>query len=159
MTIINTGGTFNKIYNPITGELDVPSNNLAIEKILSTFTYNINLEGMIFKDSLDMSSDDREAIYQKILELEGNVVVIHGTDTMHITATYLNDRVSDRVIVLTGAMIPFSIDPIEATANLAMAINFAKVTKKSGVYISMQGEVSSFHHLKKNRKEGKFKRV
>lgn len=159
MTIINSGGTFNKIYNPLTGNLDVPSNNIAIEKIISTFTYPLDVEGIIFKDSLEMSEDDREELYQKVDSLEGSVVIVHGTDTMHESALYLHDRVEDRVIVFTGAMVPFSIDPIEATANLAMAINFAKTATKSGIYISMQGEVASLHHLRKNRSEGKFQRV
>ena len=26
ITVLNTGGTFNKRYNPITGQLEVPSN-------------------------------------------------------------------------------------------------------------------------------------
>ena len=159
MKIINSGGTFNKIYNPLTGTLDVPSNSNAIEKILSTFTYEIEVVGIIFKDSLDMSYEDRETIYQSVLQSEDNIVIVHGTDTMDKSATYLNDRIDDRVIVFTGAMVPFSIDPIEATANLAMAINFAKTSQKSGIYIAMQGEVAKFHHLKKDKSEGKFKRV
>lgn len=159
MTIINTGGTFNKVYNPLTGNLDVPSNNVALEKIVATFTYPLNVEGIIFKDSLDMNEDDRELLYKKVLEAEGNLVIVHGTDTMDLTASYLQKRVEDRVIVLTGAMVPFSIEPIEATANLAMAINFAKTTTETGVYISMQGEVASLKHLKKNKTEGKFERV
>ncbi len=29
ITVINTGGTFNKRYNPITGELEVPKDSIA----------------------------------------------------------------------------------------------------------------------------------
>ena len=32
--IINTGGTFNKIYNPFNGTLEVPSNFSIIEEII-----------------------------------------------------------------------------------------------------------------------------
>jgi len=157
MTIINTGGTFNKIYNPISGELEVPTSSKAIEQILSTFTYSIKVEGIIYKDSLEMNVKDREIIYQKVLELDANLVIVHGTDTMHLSATYLNDRdIKDKTIVFTGSMVPFSINPIEATANLAMAINFAKTSEKKGIFIAMQGEVAKFQHLQKNRSEGKF---
>ena len=31
--IIDTGGTFNKIYNPLTSKLDIPQNNHIIKQI------------------------------------------------------------------------------------------------------------------------------
>ena len=36
ITVLNTGGTFNKRYNPLTGNLDVPSDNLALDKIIGS---------------------------------------------------------------------------------------------------------------------------
>jgi len=55
-------------------------------------------------------------------------------------------------------MVPFSISPIEATANLSMAISSIKYLEY-GVYISMQGVVLAFDKIKKDRKIGVFKAI
>ena len=67
MTVINTGGTFNKRYNPLTGELEVPKDSLALDEIIS-YCYNIDFDvlNVISKDSLDMSDADREFIVKTI---------------------------------------------------------------------------------------------
>ncbi len=59
MLILNSGGTFNKKYNPLNGELEVPYNNSSIEKILQSVESKYDLAGVIYKDSLDMNMDDR----------------------------------------------------------------------------------------------------
>ena len=58
--ILNTGGTFNKIYDEITGKLVVPTNNNAINEILkmSNFT-SCKVQGLLYKDSLDFKKKDR----------------------------------------------------------------------------------------------------
>lgn len=160
MLILNTGGTFNKRYNVLNGEMEVPFDNLAVEKIISTFTYEVELAGLIYKDSLDMDADDRKMIAKIIAASEDtHFIIIHGTDTMHLTAAFLDEVLDDKVIVCTGSMVPFSIDPIEAAVNLAMAVGFAKVQKESGVFICMQGSVAKHNQLIKNKKIGKFERV
>ena len=62
MLILNTGGTFNKIYDKKTGNLEVPFNNKAIEEILKDFACKYDLAGVMYKDSLDMSMDDRKIL-------------------------------------------------------------------------------------------------
>jgi L-asparaginase len=160
MLILNTGGTFNKRYNPISGELEVPYDNLAVEKILSTFSSTVEVAGVIYKDSLDMDAQDRKMMAQIIsASQERCFVLIHGTDTMHLSATFLAEVLEEKVVVLTGAMVPFEIDPVEATANLAMALGFAKVQDTPGVYICMQGLVAKHEKIVKNRALGKFEIV
>lgn len=160
MLILNTGGTFNKRYNPLSGEMEVPYDNLAVEKIVSTFTYDIEMAGLIYKDSLDMNMDDRKMMAKIIAASEDtHFIIIHGTDTMHISAAFLDEVLEDKVIVFTGAMIPFEIDTIEATANLAMALGFAKSTTAPGVYICMQGSVERHDKLVKNKTLGRFEVV
>lgn len=157
MLILNTGGTFNKRYNPLTGEMEVPFDNAAVEKILSTFTYDVELAGLINKDSLDMDAQDRKMIAKIIAaSTDTHFIIIHGTDTMHLTAAFLDEVIEDKILICTGAMVPFEIDPVEATANLAMALGFAKVQKKPGVYICMQGSVAPHERLVKNKALGKF---
>jgi len=150
--ILNTGGTFNKVYDKITGELIVPKNNKAIKKILSSFSEKIDFTGIIFKDSLEMNQYDRDKVMDKFLKTPSkNFVIVHGTDTMHITAANLNKINSNRVIVLTGSMVPFSLDKVEASLNLGMAINFARTCEKHGVYICMNGLVLHFKDIKKKK--------
>ncbi|MGD9655564.1 MAG: asparaginase domain-containing protein [Sulfuricurvum sp.] len=159
MRIINTGGTFNKRYDPIRGELFVPKDDLAIEAILTLFAVDFPLQGIIYKDSLEMDVDDRIILGETIAVCEEDVlVVVHGTDTMDLSAEYVAGLGLDKTVVFTGAMVPFHIDPIEATANLAMAIGYAR-NVSAGVYIVIQGVMGSFKQVKKNKSIGKFEYV
>ncbi len=157
MLILNTGGTFNKRYNPLSGELEVPVDNVALEQILASFSEKPSLAGAVYKDSLEMGSEDRKQIADIIFHSqEREFVVVHGTDTIDKTAEFLDTIFDDRVIVLTGAMQPFQIDKVEASLNLGMAIGFAKACEKSGVYICMSGLVEPWDRIKKNRALGRF---
>ena len=160
MLILNSGGTFNKRYNPLNGELEVPYDNAAIEQILQSVDCEYDLAGVMFKDSLDMTIDDRKILVNIIMESKDDTfIIIHGTDTMHLSAEFLSEIFEDRKIILVGAMKPFEIDNIEASLNLGMAIGYAKAVSKSGVYICMSGFVEPWKRIEKNRKFGKFELV
>ena len=160
MLILNIGGTFNKRYNMITGELEVPYDNEAVGYILSSATEDFNLAGTVYKDSLEMDSEDRKMIARIIMESSDDTfVLIHGTDTMSITAEFLDEIFDDRKIILTGAMKPFEIEQSEASFNLGMAIGFAKAKPQNGVYICMSGYVAPWQEIEKNRSAGKFQIV
>ena len=158
ITVINTGGTFNKRYNPLTGELEVPKDSLALDEIIS-YCYNIDFDvlNVISKDSLDMSDADREFIVKTIKNCKNeNIIIVHGTDTMDLTASFIDENIKDKTIVLTGAMLPISINKIEATLNFASAIGFLNANIKNGIYISMHGSVKNYKKLIKNREIGQF---
>ena len=160
MFILNTGGTFNKRYNPATGTLDVPFDNRALEMIASRFTYNPTIAGAVYKDSVDFTGDDRKMIANIVMEsVEKKIVIIHGTDTMHLSAAYFSEIFEDRVIVFTGSMVPYEIDNVEATANFAMALGYAEAQSENGVYICMQGVVGKHDSIEKNRTLGRFEFV
>jgi L-asparaginase len=160
MLILNCGGTFNKRYNELTGELDVPYDNYAIEKILSSVSADYNLAGVVYKDSLDMDVNDRKMIANIIMESDKDkFLIIHGTDTMDLSAEFLNEVFDDRKIVLTGAMKPFEVDSLEATLNLGMAFGFLNALEGNGVYICMSGYVKPFDTIVKNKSLGKFEIV
>lgn len=159
MLILNTGGTFNKRYNPLTGELFVPSDNRAVEAILQSLVTEIDVQGILYKDSLEMDDTDRALLADTIAKSDEKVIiVVHGTDTMELSAEAIARLALQKTVVFTGAMIPFGIDPIEATANLAMAIGFAS-RSCSGVYIVMQGICGQYNYVRKNRECGKFEYV
>lgn len=161
MLIINTGGTFNKRYNPLKGELEVPTDSVAPESILKYF-YNLKykLINIIHKDSLDMLKSDREELV-KLIEKKKHkeILIIHGTDTMDITAKFLEEHIKDRCIVLTGAMVPYSIDTVEANANFSMALGYLMGEPKKGVYIAMHGLIDKHDKIFKNREIGVFESV
>jgi len=156
--IINTGGTFNKRYNSLTGELEVPSDFLAIKDILekSLFQPNIKITQIISKDSLEFTKKDRKALLKTIKNSKYNkIIVVHGTDTMLKSADFISNNIENKVVVFTGAMKPYEIEKVEAVSNLMMAYGFIK-NAENGVYISMHGFINQYNKIEKNYKKGVF---
>lgn len=156
--VINTGGTFNKRYNSIKGELEVPKDTVSVEKILNCFVnLDYELKSIIHKDSLDMQKSDREELVTLIKNSTCNkIIIIHGTDTKNETALFLEEQIKNKTIILTGSMIPFTINKVEPTANLSMAIGYLLGEPKEGIYIAMHGLVESHEKVYKNREIGIF---
>lgn len=160
MLILNTGGTFNKRYNPINGELEVPFDNTALEQILHSLSISYDMASAVHKDSLDIDANDRKMIASIIMESKDDTfIIVHGTDTMDLTAEFLSEIFNDRKIILVGAMKPFEIDNIESTLNLGMAIGFSKASNDFGVFICMSGYIELWNKLRKNKVKGKFELV
>ena len=155
--IISTGGTFNKIYNPKNGNLEIDKNSQALKTIASKWLCKFEIQNIIGKDSLEITNHDRLELLSNIHQSSyHSIIIVHGTDTMDVTAEYLADAELEKTIVLTGAMVPYNIDPTEATANLASAYGYINALQKEGVFIAMNGVMDSYEKVKKNRKEGKF---
>jgi len=157
--IINTGGTFNKRYNPISGNLEVPEDFFAVSDILEKSLFinqNIKITQIISKDSLDFTKKDRELLLKTIKNSKSDkVIVIHGTDTMYKSAKFVAKEIKTKVVIFTGAMKPYEIEKVEAVSNLMMAIGFSQNCKK-GVYISMHGIVEKYNKINKNYQRGVF---
>jgi L-asparaginase len=158
ITVLNTGGTFNKRYNPISGQLEVPSDNIALDKIVkSCFNIEFEIRNIVSKDSLDFTQEDRETVLENIINSENDkIIIIHGTDTVDLTAKFIEDKIEGKKIVFTGAMVPMSIDEVEATMNFSQAIGFLNAPIKNGIYLSMHGSVIEHSKLKKDRSVGQF---
>ena len=158
ITVLNTGGTFNKRYNPILGQLEVPKDNIALDKIIkSCFNIEFDIRNIVSKDSLDFTQEDRETILENIINSENDkIIIIHGTDTVDLTAKFIEDKIEGKKIVFTGAMVPMSIDEVEATLNFSQAIGFLNAPIKNGIYLSMHGSVIEHSKLKKDRSVGQF---
>jgi len=141
--IINTGGTFNKEYNEITGELIIKQNETKIQEILTQCKISnkgYELIGTIYKDSLQINKQDREKLLQLILnkikkDKFSKIIIVHGTDTINKTAQYIYQKLNSIInnelfhkidIVLTAAMKPYSINNIEATGNFMLSYGFLK---------------------------------
>ncbi len=55
--IINSGGTFNKVYNRVTGELEIDKSGDAIEQIANGWLTEFKVINVVGKDSLDMTTE------------------------------------------------------------------------------------------------------
>jgi L-asparaginase len=155
--IISTGGTFNKIYDPIKGEFIIDESSKSLEDIATKWLCEFEILNIIGKDSLEMTNQDRLELLATISHSDyHNILIIHGTDTMNVTATYLADTDLEKRIVLTGAMVPYSIDPVEATANLCSAYGFMNALEEEGIYIAMNGVIGPHDKVKKDRYKGRF---
>ena len=109
---IQTGGTIDKDYPHTTKgwafEFGVPATTRLLERLNPSFEYEILT--CFQKDSLEIDDNDRQKLADMINNLKcDKVIVTHGTDTMVETASYLAERIADKLIVITGAMRPESI--------------------------------------------------
>jgi len=157
--IVNSGGTFNKIYNRVSGKLDIDISSKSLLEIMNKWLCKFDVIETIGKDSLDFIDSDRELLLSIILENANKykkIIIIHGTDTMHVSSDYLDKANLDLVIVFTGAMIPYNIDPVEATANLCSAIGYVTSLDNFGVYIAMNGNFGNHKSINKDRINGYF---
>jgi L-asparaginase len=157
--ILITGGTIDKEYDPLTGELIFAKSHLS--NILNQVRCKARfiLEEVMLKDSLQMRSEDREGILKKCVDcLENRIIVTHGTDTMVETGRVLGTNVKSKTIVLVGAMIPYAFGASDALFNLGCA--FAAVQAlRQGVYITMNGKIFRWDNVIKNKESGEFEKL
>ncbi|MFP4295338.1 MAG: asparaginase domain-containing protein [Halothiobacillaceae bacterium] len=158
--LVNTGGTLNKRYDPLTGQLYVPGDQQAVDRLLAPFADNIpvRIAAPLHKDSLEMTDADRGAIARCISQAPGlPTLVIHGTDTMDRTAAFLSGALPERRIVLTGAMEPLAFGGLEATSNFSLGVGYLFASAESGVFIAMHGLVLPHDRIVKDRQQGVFR--
>ena len=157
ITIISTGGTFNKYYDSITGDLLIDNTSSGLVDISDKWLCGLDIINIIGKDSLDMDDGDRLEILETIKQINhSKIIIVHGTDTIDTTAKYLSSHNISKQIILTGAMMPYSIDSVEATANLASAYGYISAKDRDGIYISMNGVIGDYRNVKKDRILGRF---
>ncbi len=151
-----TGGTFDKEYDELTGALFFKDTHLREMLRLGRCSLDPELRTLMMIDSLDMSELDREVILRSCAEsLEERIVISHGTDTMPETARYLGERIRDKTIVLTGAMVPYTFGSSDGLFNLGSALAFVQ-TLPHGVYVVMNGRCFDWDDVRKNRATGRF---
>jgi L-asparaginase len=157
--ILVTGGTFDKEYNELTGELYFKNTHMADMLRLGRCHLPLDIETLMMVDSLQMTAADRQLILERCLAAEERrIVITHGTDTMEQTAAVLGRRVKGKTVVLTGAMVPYTFGSSDGMFNLGTALAFVQ-TLRAGVYIAMQGQCIPWHSATKNRKLGVFEEI
>ena len=154
-----TGGTFDKEFNEINGELFFKETNLYELLELGRSQLDVKIETLMMIDSLKMSRDDRNYIINKCKNEKTNrIIITHGTDTMVETAKILAENIKDKTIILTGAMIPIKFGSSDGLFNLGSALSFIQ-TLETGVYITMNGRYFPWNNVHKNKKLGVFERI
>ncbi len=156
IVIFATGGTFDKEYNELNGQLYFKETHIPEMLALGRSRISVRLQTLMMKDSLDMTTADRQAIASACTKAkEKRIVITHGTDTLEQTAGYLGQNSSGKTVVLTGAMIPYKFGSSDGLFNLGSALAFAQVLPP-GIYVAMNGRYFLWDSVAKNRAIGVF---
>jgi len=151
-----TGGTFDKEYDEIHGKLYFKDTHLPEMLKLGRCRVDVKVRTLMMVDSLEMTEADRELILANCKRAhEARIVITHGTDTMEDTARLLGEAITNKTVVLTGAMVPYAFGSSDGLFNLGSAISLAQCLPH-GVYIAMNGRFFTWNDVQKNRALGVF---
>ena len=159
--VLVTGGTFDKEYDYINGELYFKDSHLLEMFDRGRSTLKIDIKTLMMMDSLDMKEVDRQIIAHNCRATNSDKILItHGTDRMVETGKYLADlKIPNKTIVITGAMIPYAFGTSsDGFFNLGSALAFVQ-TLPAGVYIAMNGRYFIWDNVRKNKKTGFFETI
>lgn len=156
--IFTTGGTIDKVYFDANSEFEI-GESLVPELLAESNIHNgYRLQGLLRKDSLEMTHQDRVLVREAVAACSSNrILLTHGTDTMAETAQELV-ALSGKTIVLTGAMQPARMRRSDAVFNIGFAWAAVQLLP-GGVYIAMNGEVFEAGAVRKNLKAQRFERT
>lgn len=153
--IFTTGGTIDKVYFDALSEFQVGESPLDAILREANVGLAYELTSLMKKDSLEITDEDRDAIYEAVSKSEAkHILITHGTDTMSQTAAHLRG-IEDKTIVLTGAMQPARLRSTDAIFNVGFALAAAQL-HVPGVYIAMNGQVFDAGQVRKDRSQGRF---
>ncbi len=157
--IFVTGGTFDKEYNELTGELFFKSTHLPDMLRLGRCRLDLSVETLMMIDSLEMTDQGRQLILERCRQCQSSrILITHGTDSMENTAAVLGQGIQDKTIVLTGAMVPYQFGSSDGMFNLGTALAFVQALPP-GVFVAMNGRCFPWHSVRKNREIGVFELV
>ena len=159
--ILVTGGTFDKEYDELNGRLFFKDSHLPEMLALGRCKLDVDVRTLMMIDSLDMTAADREIILEQCRAAPGQrIVITHGTDTLTDTAETLaagfaSNKLANKTVVLTGAMVPYMFGSSDGLFNLGSALAFVQ-TLSAGVYVVMNGRCFPAGLVRKNKQTGIF---
>ena len=155
--IVVTGGTFDKEYDELTGRLYFLETHVPEMLRRGRCHLDVVVDTAMMIDSLDLDDAGRGQIVRRCQSSpEHAIVVTHGTDTMVETARALAAAaLTDKTVVLTGAMVPYAFGSSDGLFNLGSALSFVQVLSP-GVYIAMNGKHFQWNSVRKNKHTGVF---
>ncbi|MCH8010331.1 MAG: asparaginase [Candidatus Marinimicrobia bacterium] len=157
--IFVTGGTFDKEYDEIKGELYFKDTHMKEMLELGRSRLDVDIRTLMMIDSQEMTDEDRNLIMEncKYAE-EDQIVITHGTDTMVDTARVIAHVQLEKTVILMGAMIPYKFGSSDGLFNLGSALAFVQVLPH-GVYIAMNGRYFPYDRVRKNPNTGRFEEI
>lgn len=157
--IFITGGTFDKEYNELNGQLFFKDTHMPELLNLGRSRVDVQVRTLMMVDSLEMTDADRDLIADNCIKAqEDRIIITHGTDTMTDSAVVLAAKIKNKTIVLTGAMIPYKFGSSDGLFNLGSALAFAQ-TLPYGVYVAMNGRYFNWDNVRKNKQTGEFEEL
>jgi len=159
--VLCTGGTIEKVYSEQSGSVqNVDSKIDRYLRALRLPELDVRTFRLMNKDSLEMTSEDRQVVLDVVRErlLEpAPIVITHGTDTMVDTGMVLKNELPGLPvpIILTGAMTPLGFEGSDGLQNLTESLLAARVLSP-GVYVVMHNEVFPVEHARKDREKARF---
>jgi L-asparaginase len=157
--IFVTGGTFDKEYNELNGTLYFKDTHISEMLNLGRCKVSVEVRTLMMIDSLQMTQEDHQIILENCSKCsENRILITHGTDTMEETARVLGQAITQKTVVLTGAMVPYKFGSSDGLFNLGSALAFAQVLP-AGVYIAMNGRYFRWDNVRKNKKTGEFEEI
>ncbi|MFZ4796202.1 MAG: asparaginase domain-containing protein [Bacteroidia bacterium] len=154
-----TGGTFDKEYNELNGQLFFKDSHINEILKLGRSRLDLSVRTLMLIDSLDMTDADRNIILESCKACdEDKIVITHGTDTMTETATFLSEKIPGKTVVITGAMIPYKFGSSDGLFNMGSALAFVQ-SLPAGIYIAMNGRYYDWNNCKKNKQTGFFEEL
>lgn len=154
--IFVTGGTFDKEYNELNGQLYFKDTHVHEMLTLGRCHVDTEVRTLMLVDSLEMTDDDRQIILEHCRKSKDDrIIITHGTDTMEVTARALGEAGLPKTIVVTGAMIPYKFGSSDGLFNLGSAMAFVQ-SLPYGVYVAMNGRYFRWDRCRKNRQTGVF---
>jgi L-asparaginase len=157
--ILVTGGTFDKDYDELNGQLFFKDTHIGEMLRLGRSRVDVTIRTVMMIDSLEMTDADRALVVQNCTSCpEERIVITHGTDTMTETAAAIARAIDGKTAVLTGAMVPYAFGSSDGLFNLGSALSFVQVLPP-GVYIAMNGKCFPWDRVRKNRERGEFEAV
>jgi L-asparaginase len=157
--IFITGGTFDKEYNELNGQLYFKDTHMSDLLEMGRSKAPVEIRTLMMIDSLEMTDEDRYLIVHQCTNCdETQIVITHGTDTMAHTAAILGKAIKNKTIILTGAMIPIKFGSSDGLFNLGSALAFAQALP-FGVYVAMNGRYFNWDNVRKNKQTGVFEEI
>jgi L-asparaginase len=129
--IITTGGTIDKIYFDQKSQFQVGEPQISEMLQEANVTFDYEVQSLLRKDSLDLTDEDRQLIYETVkADNHRHILITHGTDTLLLTAQVLQ-QIPDKVIVLTGSMQPARLRFNDAIFNIGYAMAAIQLLPKN----------------------------
>ncbi len=162
ISIVATGGTIDSVFHP-QSEGKVISSSSGVPDYLRDFIkppFSMRCTQICMLDSKLLTDEIRTQIAEAVIASIGPyVLILHGTDTMAVTAAFLDQYLPknhNKTVILTGSMIPLEgFLPSDAAFNLGFAMGrFGAL--EAGVYVCMNAATFRAGTVVKNAEAGRF---